>query len=188
MMARRVRRHRPQSPPAPHASTICFDVVAPLVTASPTTWLVTPKHKHTNIRAPSTLFFDAHEMRVPANELGGVGVQTGIRHPLRAVLGRPIHCRARTGQSSRRPRRRISVYVVHCGDVEPFKDCRRPHYLTNRPQLRIPTVIKTRPWFRDRRVEHDLACTNGRRFWAVILQRFPHPLDIVDTGIASENE
>ena len=37
MMARTVRRHRPQSAPAPHASAICFEVDAPAATRSDTT-------------------------------------------------------------------------------------------------------------------------------------------------------
>jgi hypothetical protein len=57
MMARTVRRQRPQSKPAPHASAICLDVDAPEATKSVTAWLVTPVHKHTNIsRSPSRAF------------------------------------------------------------------------------------------------------------------------------------
>lgn len=51
MIARKVRRHRPQSPPAPQASAICLDVVAPLATTSLTSWLVTPVHRQTNMAA-----------------------------------------------------------------------------------------------------------------------------------------
>lgn len=53
MMARSVRRHRPQSPPAPQASAICFDVDAPDATRSLTVWLVTPWHRQTNINSPA---------------------------------------------------------------------------------------------------------------------------------------
>lgn len=48
-MARTVRRQRPQSEPAPQASAICLDVVAPAVTASWTAWVVAPVHRHTNM-------------------------------------------------------------------------------------------------------------------------------------------
>lgn len=51
MIARTVRRQRPQSAPAPHASAICLDVEAPEATRSETTWLVTPVHRQTNISA-----------------------------------------------------------------------------------------------------------------------------------------
>jgi len=36
MIARTVRRQRPQSEPAPHAAATSFDVKAPAATASPT--------------------------------------------------------------------------------------------------------------------------------------------------------
>jgi hypothetical protein len=49
IMARSVRRHRPQSPPAPQAAVISFEVLAPFETTSPTTWLVAPVHRQTNI-------------------------------------------------------------------------------------------------------------------------------------------
>ena len=52
MIARTVRRHRPQSAPAPQASAICLDVDAPEATSSETVWLVTPVHRQTNITAP----------------------------------------------------------------------------------------------------------------------------------------
>src|SRR5262245_56448182 len=52
MIARRVRRHRPQSPPAPHAAATSLDVAAPCATASDTVWLVAPTHRHTYISAP----------------------------------------------------------------------------------------------------------------------------------------
>jgi hypothetical protein len=48
-IARKVRRQRPQSAPAPHASATSFVVDAPRETASATIWLVTPLHKHTYI-------------------------------------------------------------------------------------------------------------------------------------------
>src|ERR1700751_495314 len=83
IIARSVRRHRPHSPPAPHASAICFDVQAPFSTASLTTWLVTPMHRQTNIAAPSARLFDRHEMGELADELGRVGAETGVGHPLR---------------------------------------------------------------------------------------------------------
>lgn len=55
-MARTVRRHRPQSEPAPQASATCRDVVAPAATASWTAWVVAPVHRHTNIpQATSTI-------------------------------------------------------------------------------------------------------------------------------------
>src|SRR3954447_12114483 len=87
IIARSVRRHRPQSPPAPHASAICFDVQAPLATASLTAWLVTPMHRQTNIAAPSTRLFDSHEMGELADELGRIGAETGVAHPLRGGVG-----------------------------------------------------------------------------------------------------
>lgn len=49
MIARTVRRHRPQSSPAPHAAATWLQVVAPAATASATAWLVMPLHRHTNI-------------------------------------------------------------------------------------------------------------------------------------------
>lgn len=49
MMARTVRRQRPQSAPAPQAAATCFVVAAPAATASATIWLVMPLHRHTNI-------------------------------------------------------------------------------------------------------------------------------------------
>src|SRR6476661_3622818 len=85
MIARRVRRHRPQSPPAPHASAICLDVLAPLATTSLTTWLVTPMHRQTNIGA-SALLVDAHDVGEPADELGRVGAEAGVGHPLRSSV------------------------------------------------------------------------------------------------------
>src|SRR4051794_30567447 len=87
IIARSVRRHRPQSPPAPHASAICFDVQTPLATASLTAWLVTPMHRQTNIAAPSTRLFDSHEMGELADELGRIGAETGVAHPLRGGVG-----------------------------------------------------------------------------------------------------
>lgn len=51
MMARNVRRHRPQSPPAPHIAAISLEVRAPLATTSSTTWLVAPVHRQTNMGA-----------------------------------------------------------------------------------------------------------------------------------------
>jgi len=53
MIDRTVRRHRPQSEPAPHAAATCFDVQAPLATASAMQWLVAPVHKQTYIRVPA---------------------------------------------------------------------------------------------------------------------------------------
>ena len=52
MMARSVRRHRPQSRPAPHAAATSLEVEAPPATASDTVWLVTPSHRHTYISEP----------------------------------------------------------------------------------------------------------------------------------------
>lgn len=54
-MARKVRRHRPQSEPAPQASAICLDVVAPAATASLTAWVVAPVHRQTNTAQPPTV-------------------------------------------------------------------------------------------------------------------------------------
>ena len=51
MMARTVRRHRPQSPPAPQAAATCLDVDAPRATASLTVALVAPAQRHTYISA-----------------------------------------------------------------------------------------------------------------------------------------
>gem|GEM_PF-4052130 len=45
-----VRRHRPQSAPAPHACAMSFVVDAPAATAAATAWLVIPLHRHTNTR------------------------------------------------------------------------------------------------------------------------------------------
>jgi hypothetical protein len=56
MMARNVRRHRPQSAPAPHDAAICFDVVAPFATASSMCSRVAPVHRHTNI--PTATFWE----------------------------------------------------------------------------------------------------------------------------------
>lgn len=72
MIARMVRLHRPQSLPAPQASAICLDVVAPAATTSLTTWLVTPVHRQTNISSPvhswpSTVMMWAN---LPTNRLG----------------------------------------------------------------------------------------------------------------------
>lgn len=55
MIARTVCRQRPQSVPAPHAWATCFDVQAPLATASATHWLVAPVQRQTNIYAASLL-------------------------------------------------------------------------------------------------------------------------------------
>lgn len=52
MIARTVRRQRPQSEPAPQASAICREVDAPDATRSVTTWLVTPVQRQTNISGP----------------------------------------------------------------------------------------------------------------------------------------
>lgn len=52
MIARSVRRQRPQSPPAPHTAATSLEVDAPRATASHTVWLVTPTHKHTYISKP----------------------------------------------------------------------------------------------------------------------------------------
>jgi len=49
IIARTVRRHRPQSDPAPHALATSLQVDAPRATASATTWLVAPVHRHTYI-------------------------------------------------------------------------------------------------------------------------------------------
>ncbi|OOK73684.1 hypothetical protein BZL30_4900 [Mycobacterium kansasii] len=49
MIARKVRRQRPQSLPAPHAAATSFDVDAPRATASQTVWLVAPTQRHTYI-------------------------------------------------------------------------------------------------------------------------------------------
>src|SRR5690242_12367891 len=86
MIARRVRRQRPQSPPAPQASVICFDVQAPLATTLSTSWLVTPMHRHTNIGG-SALLVDAHEVGEPAHELGGVRAEARVGHPFRGGIG-----------------------------------------------------------------------------------------------------
>ena len=51
MIALTVRRQRPQSAPAPHASATCLEVHAPPATTSATTCLVAPVHRHTNISA-----------------------------------------------------------------------------------------------------------------------------------------
>ena len=78
MIARNVRRQRPQSPPAPHASAICLEVQAPFATTSSTTWLVAPVHRQTNIRAPLALLVDGHEMGELADELRGVGAEARV--------------------------------------------------------------------------------------------------------------
>src|ERR1700734_1788870 len=52
MMARTVRRQRPQSRPAPHLAATSLEVEAPQATASDTVWLVTPSHRHTYISEP----------------------------------------------------------------------------------------------------------------------------------------
>ena len=52
MIARTVRRQRPQSRPAPHFVATSLDVDAPLATTSETVWLVTPSHRHTYISDP----------------------------------------------------------------------------------------------------------------------------------------
>ena len=78
MIARNVRRHRPHSPPAPHASAICLEVQAPFATTSLTTWLVTPVHRQTNIRAPLALLVDGHEMRELADKLCWVGAKARV--------------------------------------------------------------------------------------------------------------
>jgi hypothetical protein len=52
MIARSVRRQRPQSPPAPHAAATSLEVDAPLATASDTVWLVAPTQRQTYIRPP----------------------------------------------------------------------------------------------------------------------------------------
>lgn len=52
MMVRTVWRHRPQSDPAPLIDATCLEVHAPLSTALATSWLVTPRHRHTNIGRP----------------------------------------------------------------------------------------------------------------------------------------
>lgn len=49
MIARNVRRQRPQSLPAPQAAAISLDVVAPRATTSHTVWLVAPAHRQTYI-------------------------------------------------------------------------------------------------------------------------------------------
>ena len=54
MIALTVRRHRPQSRPAPHLAATSLDVDAPSATASETVWLVTPSHRHTYISGPPT--------------------------------------------------------------------------------------------------------------------------------------
>src|SRR6185369_1543288 len=51
MIALTVRRQRPQSAPAPHASATSLEVLAPPATTSATTCLVAPVHRHTNISA-----------------------------------------------------------------------------------------------------------------------------------------
>src|SRR6185503_21109614 len=51
MIALTVRRQRPQSAPAPHASATSLEVHAPPATTSATTCLVAPVHRHTNISA-----------------------------------------------------------------------------------------------------------------------------------------
>jgi hypothetical protein len=51
-IARRVRRQRPHSAPAPQALAISFVVNAPCAMASATVWLVMPLHKHTNTEWP----------------------------------------------------------------------------------------------------------------------------------------
>lgn len=50
MIARTVRRQRPQSRPAPHLAATSLDVDAPSATASETVWLVTPSHRQTYTR------------------------------------------------------------------------------------------------------------------------------------------
>jgi len=52
MIARTVRRQRPQSKPAPHLAATSLDVDAPLATASETVWLVTPSQRQTYISGP----------------------------------------------------------------------------------------------------------------------------------------
>lgn len=47
MIALTVRRQRPQSDPAPHALATSLQVDAPRDTASATSWLVAPVHRHT---------------------------------------------------------------------------------------------------------------------------------------------
>jgi hypothetical protein len=54
MIARSVRRQRPQSRPAPHAAATSLDVDAPSATASDTAWLVTPSQRQTYISEPPT--------------------------------------------------------------------------------------------------------------------------------------
>jgi hypothetical protein len=81
MMARSVRRHRPQSEPAPHAVATCWDVRAPFWTAFLTAWLVTARHRHTNIRSTSVatcaVSSDTRAIRPPA--VSGLGDQPQSR-------------------------------------------------------------------------------------------------------------
>lgn len=53
MIARSVRRQRPQSAPAPQAAAICLDVDAPRWTAADTVWVVAPTHRQTYISTAS---------------------------------------------------------------------------------------------------------------------------------------
>jgi hypothetical protein len=81
MMARSVRRHRPQSEPAPHAVATCWDVRAPFWTAFLTAWFVTPRHRHTNISSTSVatcvVSSDTRAIRRPA--VSSLGDQTQSR-------------------------------------------------------------------------------------------------------------
>ena len=70
MIARTVRRHRPQSLPAPHAAATCLEVEAPLETHSFTVWLVTPVQRQTNMTTQFLLSMLIRWANRPTNWVG----------------------------------------------------------------------------------------------------------------------
>src|ERR1700744_39985 len=87
MIARTVRRQRPQSAPAPHAWATSLVVDAPAAMTSDTVALVIPLHRHTTTPAIRSARLDAHHVREAADEDGRIRADAGAGHPLGGSVG-----------------------------------------------------------------------------------------------------
>ena len=104
IIARSVRRHRPQSPPAPHAAATSFEVAAPFRNGLVDTWLVTPMHRQTNISDPHPRAMLMRWANLPTNWWG--------RRRAPRLTSTPRRRRGDRSTAARRSRCSISCRII----------------------------------------------------------------------------